>query len=243
MGKFSTGAPRKALGWGILRPWHASVLSHPAARRASSRHASPPSPTTSWIPARPVRSRRATRCRSCTSVARRSTFPRTWTSIPTPFTRRGARTSTASTRTARSRATPCPGSSSTGRRGGGARRTALVATCSVDDYDADVIRKHEKTRPDKEDDRVRHLLAQSAHAEPVFLTYRAADAIDGARRPGDRGGPGVRLRGAGRREAHSLDRAGGRRRVLRRRRSRRCRFSTSPTAITAARRPRARAPR
>jgi uncharacterized protein (DUF1015 family) len=61
----------------------------------------------------------------------------------------------------------------------GRTQDGLVATCSVDDYDADVIRKHEKTRRDKEDDRVRHLLAQSAHAEPVFLTYRAADAIDG----------------------------------------------------------------
>ena len=58
-------------------------------------------------------------------------------------------------------------------------QNGLVAACSVDDYDADVIRKHEKTRRDKEDDRVRHLLAQSAHAEPVFLTYRAVDAIDG----------------------------------------------------------------
>lgn len=61
----------------------------------------------------------------------------------------------------------------------GRQQHGLVAACSVDDYDADVIRKHEKTRPDKEDDRVRHLLAQSAHAEPVFLTYRATDAIDG----------------------------------------------------------------
>jgi uncharacterized protein (DUF1015 family) len=61
----------------------------------------------------------------------------------------------------------------------GRKQDGLVAVCSVDDYDADVIRKHEKTRRDKEDDRVRHLLAQSAHAEPVFLTYRAADAIDG----------------------------------------------------------------
>ena len=60
----------------------------------------------------------------------------------------------------------------------GRTQDGFVATCSVDDYDADVIRKHEKTRRDKEDDRVRHLLAQSAHAEPVFLTYRAVDAID-----------------------------------------------------------------
>jgi uncharacterized protein (DUF1015 family) len=60
----------------------------------------------------------------------------------------------------------------------GRKQDGLVAVCSVDDYDAEVIRKHEKTRRDKEDDRVRHLLAQSAHAEPVFLTYRASDAID-----------------------------------------------------------------
>lgn len=60
----------------------------------------------------------------------------------------------------------------------GRRQDGLVAACSVDDYDTDVIRKHEKTRRDKEDDRVAHLLAQSAHAEPVFLTYRATDSID-----------------------------------------------------------------
>jgi uncharacterized protein (DUF1015 family) len=60
----------------------------------------------------------------------------------------------------------------------GRSQDGFVAACSVDDYDTDVIRKHEKTRRDKEDDRVRHLLTQSAHAEPVFLTYRAADAID-----------------------------------------------------------------
>jgi uncharacterized protein (DUF1015 family) len=61
----------------------------------------------------------------------------------------------------------------------GRSQDGFVATCSVDDYDTDVIRKHEKTRRDKEDDRARHLLTQSAHAEPVFLTYRAVDAIDG----------------------------------------------------------------
>jgi uncharacterized protein (DUF1015 family) len=60
----------------------------------------------------------------------------------------------------------------------GRKQDGLVAACSVDDYDRDVIRKHEKTRPDKENDRVRHLLAQVAHAEPVFLTYRGVDAID-----------------------------------------------------------------
>ena len=60
----------------------------------------------------------------------------------------------------------------------GASQDGLVAACSVDDYDADVIKKHEKTRKDKEDDRTKHLLVQAAHAEPVFLTYRASDAID-----------------------------------------------------------------
>lgn len=60
----------------------------------------------------------------------------------------------------------------------GRSQDGLVAGCSVDDYDADVIKKHEKTRKDKEDDRVRHLLTQSAHAEPVFLTYRAVPAVD-----------------------------------------------------------------
>lgn len=60
----------------------------------------------------------------------------------------------------------------------GQKQDGLVAACAVDDYDADVIKKHEKTRKDKEDDRTRHLLVQAAHAEPVFLTYRATDAID-----------------------------------------------------------------
>jgi uncharacterized protein (DUF1015 family) len=60
----------------------------------------------------------------------------------------------------------------------GRKQDGLVAACAVDDYDADVIRKHEKTRPDKENDRVRHLLSQSAHAEPVFLTYRGEAAVD-----------------------------------------------------------------
>ena len=60
----------------------------------------------------------------------------------------------------------------------GAKQDGLVAACSVDDYDADVIKKHEKTRKDKEDDRTKHLVVQAAHAEPVFLTYRASPAID-----------------------------------------------------------------
>jgi uncharacterized protein (DUF1015 family) len=58
------------------------------------------------------------------------------------------------------------------------RQVGLVACASVDEYDRDLIKKHEKTRADKEEDRVRHIDALSAHDEPVFLTYRARDDVD-----------------------------------------------------------------
>jgi uncharacterized protein (DUF1015 family) len=61
---------------------------------------------------------------------------------------------------------------------GNHRQVGLVACASVAEYDADVIKKHEKTRADKEDDRTRHIDEMGAHDEPVFLTYRAAGAID-----------------------------------------------------------------
>lgn len=54
----------------------------------------------------------------------------------------------------------------------------LAACCSVDEYDRDLIRKHERTRRDKEDDRTRHMLTLQAQTGPVFLTYRASRAID-----------------------------------------------------------------
>jgi uncharacterized protein (DUF1015 family) len=57
-------------------------------------------------------------------------------------------------------------------------QTGVAACFSVDEYDRNLIRKHEKTRPDKEDDRTRHLLAIGAQTGPVFLTYRASEAID-----------------------------------------------------------------
>ncbi|MEX0593753.1 MAG: DUF1015 domain-containing protein [Balneolaceae bacterium] len=52
------------------------------------------------------------------------------------------------------------------------KQTGLFACVSVEDYDNDVILKHELTRPDKEDDRTRHILTQKAHAEPVMLTFK-----------------------------------------------------------------------
>lgn len=60
----------------------------------------------------------------------------------------------------------------------GRAQTGVFACVAVSDYDADRILKHEKTRPTKEEDRTKHILAQRAHAEPVMLTYRGSDAID-----------------------------------------------------------------
>jgi uncharacterized protein (DUF1015 family) len=54
----------------------------------------------------------------------------------------------------------------------------IVACCSVDEYDNSTIRKHERTRRDKEDDRTRHMLMLKAQTGPVFLTYRRSADID-----------------------------------------------------------------
>jgi uncharacterized protein (DUF1015 family) len=57
-------------------------------------------------------------------------------------------------------------------------QTGLAACYSVEEYDGDVIRKHEKTRKDKEDDRTRHIVDLRAQTGPVFLTYPAVPAIN-----------------------------------------------------------------
>ncbi len=54
----------------------------------------------------------------------------------------------------------------------GRAQTGIFGCVAVAEYDDDTILKHEKTRPDKEDDRTRHILTQRAHAEPVMLTFR-----------------------------------------------------------------------
>jgi len=56
-------------------------------------------------------------------------------------------------------------------------QTGVFTCASVEDYDNDVILKHELTRPDKEDDRTRHILTQEAHAEPVMLTFKDTQDI------------------------------------------------------------------
>jgi uncharacterized protein (DUF1015 family) len=57
-------------------------------------------------------------------------------------------------------------------------QSGIAACFSIDEYDRDLIKKHEKTRPDKEDDRTRHMLAIGAQTGPVFPTYRASKQID-----------------------------------------------------------------
>ena len=57
-------------------------------------------------------------------------------------------------------------------------QTGVAACFSVDEYDRDVIKKHEKTRRDKEDDRTRHMIEIKAQTGPVFLTYLASKAVD-----------------------------------------------------------------
>ncbi len=61
----------------------------------------------------------------------------------------------------------------------GAHAQTGVVTCShIEDYAGNLIRKHEKTRQNKEDDRTRHVLTMNANSGPVFLTYRDTETLD-----------------------------------------------------------------
>lgn len=57
-------------------------------------------------------------------------------------------------------------------------QTSVVACCSIDEYDHDLIKKHEKTRPDKENDRTRHMIELEAQTGLIFLCYRGTDEIN-----------------------------------------------------------------
>jgi uncharacterized protein (DUF1015 family) len=61
---------------------------------------------------------------------------------------------------------------------GGHSQVGLVGVASCRDYLENVIKKHELTRPDKEDDRVRHIEALGSQTGPVFLVYPATSALD-----------------------------------------------------------------
>lgn len=57
-------------------------------------------------------------------------------------------------------------------------QTGVAACCSLDEYDRDLIKKHEKTRPDKENDRTRHIIETRAQTGLVFLCYRGTEKIN-----------------------------------------------------------------
>jgi len=61
-------------------------------------------------------------------------------------------------------------------------QTGLVACVSAEEYDRDIIKKHEFTRKDKEEDRIRHIETMNAQCGPVFLTYPDKDGIDAVQR-------------------------------------------------------------
>ena len=63
---------------------------------------------------------------------------------------------------------------------GGHVQTGVAAAFSVDEYRRDLVKKHEKTRPDKENDRTRHIIETRAQSGPVLLTYARNAAVDAA---------------------------------------------------------------
>ena len=60
----------------------------------------------------------------------------------------------------------------------GRRQYGLVGCAGVDDYMTGIIKKHELTRPDKEEDRMKHVRITNANIEPVFFAYPAVPEID-----------------------------------------------------------------
>ncbi len=60
----------------------------------------------------------------------------------------------------------------------GKSQAGIVAAAAVDDYFDEVIKKHELTRPDKEEDRKKHVRVSMMNAEPVFFAYPALESLD-----------------------------------------------------------------
>lgn len=59
----------------------------------------------------------------------------------------------------------------------GRSQTGIVGCCSIDDYQNNIIKKHENTRADKEKDRIRHVDTCCAQTGPIFLAYRRHEAL------------------------------------------------------------------
>jgi len=64
------------------------------------------------------------------------------------------------------------------QRMGAVTQTGLVACSAVDDYQSGVIKKHEQTRADKEEDRVKHVDTLDANDEPVFYIFRTNPMVE-----------------------------------------------------------------
>ncbi len=60
---------------------------------------------------------------------------------------------------------------------GGHSQTGVVACCLIDEYESGLIKKHEKTRPDKVQDRTQHMLALKAQTGLIFLAFRNTDTL------------------------------------------------------------------
>jgi uncharacterized protein (DUF1015 family) len=89
-------------------------------------------------------------------------------------------------------------------------QTGLAACFSLDEYDRGIIKKHERTRRDKEDDRTRHMVALRAQTGPVFSHLPRQRRRRSHRRRGDGHARALRFHGAGRRAPYPV--ASGRRR-------------------------------
>ncbi len=74
-------------------------------------------------------------------------------------------------------------------RMGAHEQTGIAGCFSVDEYEGDVIKKHERTRRDKEDDRTRHIITLRAQTGVVFLTFRASAAVEAMARTVTAGAP------------------------------------------------------
>jgi uncharacterized protein (DUF1015 family) len=74
-------------------------------------------------------------------------------------------------------------------RMGDHEQTGVAAAYSLDEYDSGAIRRHERTRRDKEDDRTRHMVTLGAQTGPVLLTYRGREEIDALVAAAKRGEP------------------------------------------------------
>ena len=91
------------------------------------------------------------------------------------------------------------------QRMGAITQTGLVVCASVDDYQSGVIKKHEHTRADKEEDRVKHIDYLDANDEPVFYLSRSCGEVEGIIEGVTNGHAGIRLYLERRCRPHPLD--------------------------------------